>query len=51
MLDFRYWLRERMSFTFGVSYDKNHAVLLRSGITFYFNRPGQTYLMGLARIK
>jgi len=42
MLGFRYRLGERVFFTFGVSYDNNHAVLLRPGITFYFNRPGRT---------
>jgi hypothetical protein len=43
MLGFRYRLRERIFFTFGVSYDNNHAVLLRPGLTFYFNRPGRTH--------
>jgi hypothetical protein len=39
---FRYRLRERLFFTFGVSYDNNHAVLIRPGLTFTFNRPGRT---------
>jgi hypothetical protein len=39
---FRYRIRERMFFTLGVSYDNNHAVLLRPGLTFSFNRPGRT---------
>jgi hypothetical protein len=43
MLGFRYLLRERIFFTLGVSYDNNHAVLLRPGLTFYFNRPGRTH--------
>jgi hypothetical protein len=42
MLGFRYRIREKLFFTFGASYDNNHAVLLRPGITFYFNRPGRT---------
>jgi hypothetical protein len=42
MLGFRYRIREKLFFTFGVSYDNNHAVLLRPGLTFYFNRPGRT---------
>ena len=43
MLGFRYRIREKVFFTFGASYDNNHAVLLRPGITFYFNRPGRTH--------
>ncbi len=39
---FRYRLRDRMFFTFGASYDNNHAVLIRPGLTFTFNRPGRT---------
>jgi hypothetical protein len=39
---FRYRIRERMFFTMGVSYDNNHAVLIRPGLTFNFNRPGRT---------
>jgi hypothetical protein len=39
---FRYRIRERMFFTLGVSYDNNHAVLIRPGLTFSFNRPGRT---------
>jgi hypothetical protein len=42
MLGFRYRLREKIFFTFGVSYDNNHAVLFRPGMTFNFNRPGRT---------
>jgi hypothetical protein len=42
MLGFRYRFQERMFLTFGVSYDNNHAVLFRPGLTFYFNRPGRT---------
>jgi len=34
MLGFRYRLRERMFFTFGVSYDNNHAILLRPASPF-----------------
>ncbi len=32
----------RVFATFGVSYDNNHAVLIRPGLTFYFNRHGRT---------
>jgi hypothetical protein len=39
---FRYRVRERMFLTIGVSYDNNHAVLIRPGLTFNFNRPGRT---------
>jgi hypothetical protein len=42
MLGFRYRLMERVFFTMGVSYDNNHAVLIRPGLTFNFNRPGRT---------
>jgi hypothetical protein len=42
MLGFRYRIRNRVFATFGVSYDNNHAVLIRPGLTFYFNRPGRT---------
>lgn len=42
MLGFRYRLRERLFFTFGVDYDNNHAVLFRPGLTFDFHRPGRT---------
>lgn len=42
MLGFRYRIRERVFFTFGVNYDNNHAVLFRPGLTFDFNRPGRT---------
>ena len=42
MLGFRYRFRRNAFFTFGVSYDNNHAVLIRPGVTFNFNRPGRT---------
>jgi len=42
MLGFRQRIRERFFFTLGVSYDNNHAVLIRPGLTFSFNRPGRT---------
>jgi hypothetical protein len=42
MAGFRYRIRERMFFTLGISYDNNHAVLIRPGLTFNFNRPGRT---------
>lgn len=34
----RYALTPKVSLAFGVSYDNNHAVLIRSGITFRFGR-------------
>jgi hypothetical protein len=43
MLGFRYRIRDRFFFTFGVDYDNNHAVLIRPGLTFSFNRPGRTH--------
>jgi len=42
MLGFRYRIREKVFFTLGLSYDNDHADLLRPGLTFYFNRPGRT---------
>jgi hypothetical protein len=39
---FRYRIRERIFFTLGVSYDNNHAVLIRPGLTFILHRPGRT---------
>jgi hypothetical protein len=42
MLGFRYRIQDRLFFTLGVNYDNNHAVLIRPGITFSFNRPGRT---------
>ncbi len=42
MLESRYRIREKVFFTLGLSYDNDHAVLFRPGLTFYFNRPGRT---------
>lgn len=42
MIGFRYRIRSRFFLTFGLSYDNNHAVLIRPGLTFSFSRPGRT---------
>jgi hypothetical protein len=34
---FRYYVRSKMAFSLGVSYDNNHALLFRPGFSFYFN--------------
>src|ERR1700687_6101869 len=42
MVGFRYHLRPNVAFALGINYDNNHAVLIRSGVTFNFNVPGRT---------
>ena len=42
MVGFRYHFRPDVALAFGVNYDNNHAVLIRSGFTFNFHVPGRS---------
>jgi hypothetical protein len=41
MLGFRYHIRPNIALALGINYDNNHAVLIRSGVTFDFDVPGR----------
>jgi len=42
MVGFRYHFRPNVAFAFGINYDNNHAVLIRSGVTFDFHGPARS---------
>jgi hypothetical protein len=42
MIGFRYHFRPDVALAFGINYDNNHAVLIRSGVTFNFHVPGRS---------
>jgi hypothetical protein len=42
MVGFRYHFRPDVALAFGINYDNNHAVLIRSGFTFNFHVPGRS---------
>ena len=39
-IGFRYYIRSRVAFSLGVTYDNNHALLFRPGLSFYFKSIG-----------